>query len=53
MYSAWLIMLASGNIGILLDQPKLFVSYLFCLPVGLLLDTLTVDRVVRSFNNKK
>ena len=38
MVSAWLIMLAAGNFGHLFNDPRWYVSYWFCLPIGILVD---------------
>lgn len=38
MVSAWIIMLVAGNFGHALNNPDLFLSYWFCLPVGILID---------------
>jgi len=42
MISAWLIMLFAGNLGHQVNNPKFFVSYFFCLPLGLLVDAVTI-----------
>lgn len=42
MFAGWMIMLALGNLGHLLPNPKLFVSYWFCVPFGILVDLMFV-----------
>lgn len=38
MFSAWMIMLAAGNLSHHFNDPKWLVGYWFCVPFGILID---------------
>lgn len=48
MFAGWMLMLTAGNLGHVFSDPRWFVSYWTCVPLGILVDLWLLFRARHS-----